>query len=235
MQTNKKPLPQLDARLAAAAAYVRQGGTAADIGCDHGRLSVFLAANQLCKKVIACDLREAPLQQAARNLALHGCMGIAQCRLGDGLSVLAKGEADTIIIAGVSGITICDILTAGIEICLPETRFIFVPTSKHVALRRDLCKMGFAIEAETPVKAAGRYYTVICAAYTGLITAPTPLFCAMGKANAKGNAAASGYLTGVSRRLAKEAQSAAEPQKSELLSLADEVKKEALRCQISVM
>lgn len=31
-----KPVPHLDARLAAAAAYVRPGHIAADIGCDHG-------------------------------------------------------------------------------------------------------------------------------------------------------------------------------------------------------
>ncbi|MEG1641196.1 MAG: SAM-dependent methyltransferase, partial [Ruthenibacterium sp.] len=37
-------LPQLDARLAAAAAYVRRGCRVADIGCDHGKLSVYLAA-----------------------------------------------------------------------------------------------------------------------------------------------------------------------------------------------
>lgn len=171
------------------------------------------------------------MQQAAHNLALHGCMDIAQCRLGDGLSVLVKGEADTIIIAGVSGITISEILAAGMDICLPETRLVLVPTSKHVELRFNLCSMGFDIEAETPVKAAGRYYTVICAAYTGVKTAPTPLFCAVGKA--AGGADACGYLAGVARRLVKEAQSAQEPQKSEKLHLADEVKKEAAKCQIS--
>ena len=37
------PVPALDARLLAAAAYVRRSALAADIGCDHGKLAVYLA------------------------------------------------------------------------------------------------------------------------------------------------------------------------------------------------
>ena len=37
--TGEKRLPQLDARLSAAAGYVRPGHVAADIGCDHGKLT----------------------------------------------------------------------------------------------------------------------------------------------------------------------------------------------------
>ena len=37
--------PRLDARLSAAFAYVRPGHTAADIGCDHGKLSAALAGS----------------------------------------------------------------------------------------------------------------------------------------------------------------------------------------------
>ena len=61
-----KPVPHLDARLAAAAAYVRPGHIAADIGCDHGKLSAWLAGSGCCPLVFACDLREGPLQKARR-------------------------------------------------------------------------------------------------------------------------------------------------------------------------
>ena len=107
-----KPLqpPVLDARLAAAAAYVRPGCVAADVGCDHGRLSVALAAQGKCRKIIASDIRSAPLATAQRLVTLHGCEDVVECRLGAGLSVLRPGEADDIVIAGVSGVTVCGML-----------------------------------------------------------------------------------------------------------------------------
>ena len=79
--------PVLDARLAAAAAYVRPGCVAADVGCDHGRLSVALAAQGKCRKIIASDIRPAPLATAQRLVTLHGCEDVVECRLGAGLSV----------------------------------------------------------------------------------------------------------------------------------------------------
>ena len=102
--------PVLDARLAAAAAYVRPGCVAADVGCDHGRLSVALAAQGKCRKIIASDIRPAPLATAQRLVTLHGCGDVVECRLGAGLSVLRPGEADDIVIAGVSGVTVCEML-----------------------------------------------------------------------------------------------------------------------------
>ncbi|MFQ8833018.1 MAG: SAM-dependent methyltransferase [Ruthenibacterium lactatiformans] len=60
--------PVLDARLAAAAAYVRPGCVAADVGCDHGRLSVALAAQGKCRKIIASDIRPPACYGAAPSL-----------------------------------------------------------------------------------------------------------------------------------------------------------------------
>lgn len=154
--------PVLDARLAAAAAYVRPGCVAADVGCDHGRLSVALAAQGKCRKIIASDIRPAPLATAQRLVTLHGCGDVVECRLGAGLSVLRPGEADDIVIAGVSGVTVCEMLEQAPEAfyaAKPDMRFIFIPATKHPFLRRWLAQHGFALLDETPVLAAGRYYT----------------------------------------------------------------------------
>lgn len=229
LQTNKL-LPKLDARLAAAAAYVRPGSTAADVGCDHGLLSVHLAAKHICKKVIACDISEKPLRQAAQNLALHAPGENAECRLGNGLSVLRPGEAQDIILAGISGVTITQILAAAPDFWRADTRFIFVPSAKHAVLRRYLCENGFSLLGETPVQAAGRFYTVLCAQYTGCAETPTPLFCAVGFA-ANGTPAAQGYLKKEAGRIRKEAQGASGRQRAELEELARLVEQEAKRCQ----
>ncbi len=104
-----KPVPHLDARLAAAA-YVRPGHIAADIGCDHGKLSAWLAGSGCCPFVFACDLREGPLQKARMTCAPWADK--IQFRLGSGLSVLQPGEATEIIIAGMGAETVLEILDA---------------------------------------------------------------------------------------------------------------------------
>lgn len=174
------PRIHLDARLAAAAAFVRPGSVAADIGCDHGLLSVQLARSGRCRKVIACDIRPKPLAVAAANFARCGCAALCECRLGDGLTVLRPGEASDIVIAGVSGITMMQMLTRAPAFWRPGERFVLVPASKAAQLRRFLCENGFALLAETPVCAQGRFYPVLCAEYTGEKTQPDALFCAIG-------------------------------------------------------
>ncbi len=204
MPLQKNNLPQLDARLSAAAAFVRSGITVADIGCDHGKLSLHLAAQNLCNRVIACDISPRPLAVAARNFALHGFAQTVECRLGDGLSVLRTDEVDDIIIAGVSGVTITEILSAAPDFWAPRYRFIFVPSSKNEALRAWLCENGFALLHETAAKAAGRYYAVMHVQYTGEKYTPRPIFCAAGLIAHEKTAAAHGYLQKVACQLAKQ-------------------------------
>ena len=47
-------------------------GMAADIGCDHGKLSAALAGSGRCPLVLACDLRPDPLQKARVTRAPYG-------------------------------------------------------------------------------------------------------------------------------------------------------------------
>lgn len=207
LQASKNNLPAIDERLAAAAAFVRSGCVCADIGCDHGKLSVYLAAHG-CKKVIACDKSETPLSHARAALALAGCAN-AECRLGDGLSVLAPDEVDDIVIAGLSGVTLTQILAAAPAFWQPRYRFVFVPASKPFFLRGWLCENGFVLLAETAVLAAGRVYTVMHAAYTGNRTQPAPLFCAVGLvARAPHTPAALAYLKKVAGQLHKQGEDA---------------------------
>ena len=102
--------PHLDARLAAAAAYVRPGSAAAAVGCDHGKLAAYLAASGRCPRVIASDVRAQPLARARALCAQLGVQALVDCRLGDGLSVLRPGEVQDIVIAGVSGVTAAQML-----------------------------------------------------------------------------------------------------------------------------
>ena len=172
-------VPHLDARLAAAAAYVRPGSTVADIGCDHGKLSAWLAGSGRCPRVFACDLREGPLQKARETCAPWADRVVF--RLGSGLKVLAPGEAQDIVIAGMGAETIMEILDAAPWVFDGRYNLILVPATKHSLLRRWLARRGFALQSETLCTAAGRWYAVMNARYTGVCAEPTGLWCLSGK------------------------------------------------------
>ena len=151
-------LPTLDERLTAAAALVREGEPVADIGCDHGKLTAVLAASGKYPKVIGADLRPGPLAKAKQTLEHARCEDRAELRLGDGLSVLSAGEVGTIVLAGVSAQTTWEIIEKA----------------------RWLWEHGFALVADRPVQAAGRWYAVMAAEYTGETRTPTFTECLFG-------------------------------------------------------
>lgn len=174
-------LPTLDARLSAAAALVREGQPVADIGCDHGKLTAVLAASGRFPKVIGADLRPGPLAKAEQTLKNAGCADRAELRLGDGLSVLQEGEVGTIVLAGVSAQTTWEILEKAPWVFRPNgPRVVMVPATRHSELRRWLWEHGFALVADRPVQAAGRWYAVIAAEYTGEKRQPTFEECLFG-------------------------------------------------------
>ena len=226
-------VPVLDARLSAAAAFVRPGSAVADIGCDHGKLAAYLALQKGCH-VIAADVRSAPLARARATMERFGCAKQVDCRLGDGLSVLSAGEVSTIVVAGVSGITVCEILAAcpfPLEI---GTRFVFVPPTKHAHLRCWLWEHGFLLLDEMPVLAAGRVYTAMCWEYTACGRHPSAFECAVGK-TVKNAPAAAAYLEHVALLTRKYARGVKEPERqADLLILAQQVEQEAKKCRIQL-
>lgn len=169
----------LDARLSAAAAYVRAGHPAADIGCDHGKLSAWLAGSGRCPRVFACDLRPDPLEKARRCCA--SWKDRVDCRLGSGLEVLQPEEADDIIIAGMGAETILEILDAAPWVSDERYNLVLVPATKHSLLRLGLAQRGFALLDETLAYAAGRWYAVMNARFDGDRHTPDAWHCLTGK------------------------------------------------------
>lgn len=163
---------------------MRAGGTAADIGCDHGKLTAFLALRGDLAGVIGTDLRPGPLAAARATCEAAGCLDRVELRLGGGLAPLAAGEAQDLILAGMSADTIRQILEAGAWVQSPGLRLVLVPATRHGRLRAWLCRRGFALVEDLPVRASGRWYAVMAAEYTGRPTLPGAAFCVLGRTGA---------------------------------------------------
>lgn len=139
----------------------------ADIGCDHAYVSIYLKRALKAEKVIAMDVRKGPLDIARKNIFERGLKESIDVRLSDGLSKLVPGEVDTIIIAGMGGLLIKDILLRGMDklnISNPPV-LILQPQSDIREVRIFLYSVSYHIEQEMMLKEDGKYYTVIRAVY----------------------------------------------------------------------
>lgn len=190
--------PAPGGRLLAAAALLEGGAVVADIGCDHGKLAVYLVMKGLAPRVVAVDKRPLPLARARALARQCGLEGRVDCRLGDGLAALDEGEAGEIVVAGLSGETLIEILEKAPWLNGPGgPRLILQPTTRAGLLRRWLCERGFRLLAEAPVLERGRAYTNILAAPGGLPHSPSALFCEVGLLpEAKNRQAAARLLQG---------------------------------------
>ena len=101
---------QLSERLLVIASLVTPGLRLADVGCDHGLLSLYLLGNQTVPYAIGMDLREGPLSRAQENAVREHLGDRIVFRLSDGLDAYEAGEADGLVIAGMGGQMMADIL-----------------------------------------------------------------------------------------------------------------------------
>ena len=106
---------RLSKRMQALASMVTPGGVLADVGCDHGLLSVYLVKEGVVERAIATDLREGPLKRARESISAYCCQDRIETRLSDGLSALRPKEAEHILIAGMGGGIVLHILRDGEE------------------------------------------------------------------------------------------------------------------------
>ena len=82
----------LDDRLQALADFVSEGSRVADIGTDHGYLSIALVQAGKADFVVASDKNAGPFEAATRAVREAGLMDTISVRLGDGLATLQRGK-----------------------------------------------------------------------------------------------------------------------------------------------
>ena len=147
-------------RLLACAKFVKNGDRVADIGCDHGYLSIHLLANGIASHCIAADINEGPLQSAMRNARKFGVAKQMEFCLSDGLRNLPQ-DFDCMVCAGMGGDTMIHILEDAPWLKNGNYRMILQCQSKTPMLRRYLSESGWEITRET-VLLDGRFlYTIM--------------------------------------------------------------------------
>ena len=152
-------LPLSD-RLLACCAFVRPGDRVADVGCDHGYLSIHLLQTGIASHVYASDVRQGPLSSAKRNADIYGITEKIAFFLSDGVQNLPR-DFDTMVCAGMGGDTMISILSAAPWLKSDRYRLILQCQSKTPGLRRYLSENGWEIKQETVLRDGRFLYTVM--------------------------------------------------------------------------
>lgn len=137
---------------------VSPGGIVADVGCDHGYLSIWLVQTGTCAGALAMDVRKGPLGAAAEHVKECRLEGYIETRLSDGLQSMEAGEADTLVLAGMGGRLMSRILTEGEDKLKAFRELILQPQSELMEFRRFLRRMGLETVQEAAVAEEGKYY-----------------------------------------------------------------------------
>ncbi|MBP3243311.1 MAG: Nif3-like dinuclear metal center hexameric protein [Ruminococcus sp.] len=153
----------LDKRLQKCADLVSGEGIVCDVGTDHALLAAELINSGKCSKVIASDVKEGPLLAAAKTVKKYGISNKVQLILSDGLKdVPLKGVSD-VVIAGMGGETIAEIIRCADRREHTNIRWILQPMTKPEVLRKCIYDMKLCITEEYVVLEDKKMYVVMCA------------------------------------------------------------------------
>ncbi|MCT3132316.1 tRNA (adenine(22)-N(1))-methyltransferase [Lactococcus lactis] len=155
---------KLSKRLKAVADYVDNGARLADIGSDHAYLPTYLMQKLVIDFAVAGEVVKGPFEIAKNHVAEADLSDRIVVRLANGLGAIENTDKiDTIVIAGMGGILISEILEAGKEKLSPVKRLILQPNNHEESLRQWLVNHQFVIKKEEILLEAGKFYEIIVA------------------------------------------------------------------------
>ncbi|CAK1243090.1 class I SAM-dependent methyltransferase [Fructobacillus evanidus] len=154
---------KLSPRLAAVKNLVNDQARVADIGSDHAYLAAALLLEKKSEFALVGEVAQGPLENAIHTVATYGLSNQVTCRLADGLAAIEPDDQiETVVIAGMGGLLIEKILTAG-QNQGPFDQLILQPNTDQAAVRLWLSQNGYQIDQEKIVQEGHHRYEIIVA------------------------------------------------------------------------
>ena len=125
------------------ASLLTRAENTADVGCDHGILSLYLLQNDLTQHLVATDISGKSLQKTATLLRKNGYIDRAECLVCDGIP--ADRDFDQVLIAGMGGNEICKILSNYFDRNSSRPTLILQPMRDFYKVRKLLNSLGYEI------------------------------------------------------------------------------------------
>ncbi len=143
-----------------------------DVGSDHGLLSLYSLINDNFHEAVLTDIHEAPAKRSEQTLRIYGFADRTKVYCTDGLDGVELQKGDIVVMAGLGGNNMIDILTRVVEREDPELIKSIVwclqPQKSSDRLRAFLYENGFSIEDENACEDRSLYYVILKVMYTGV-------------------------------------------------------------------
>ena len=152
---------QLSKRLKTVASFVTPGKRIADVGTDHGYVPIYLVQSERTPYALAMDINKGPLSHAKDNILRYNLQNRIETRLSNGLREYNRGEADSIIIAGMGGNLMVQILSEAFDKWKDDAELVLSPHSEAELVRRYLSENNMVIEEECMLIDEDKYYVVM--------------------------------------------------------------------------
>lgn len=171
---------KLSERLMTIASCVNRGDIVADIGTDHAYIPIYLVENEISNRIIASDINQGPVDNAIKSIRVHHFEAQIEAIKAPGLKGI-KNPIDSIIIAGMGGLLIAEIIKEDIALVRQSKKLILQPMSKSIELRKYLYDNHFKIVEEKIAIEGNKFYEIIIAE-NGEMIEYEPFECEISKA-----------------------------------------------------
>jgi tRNA (adenine22-N1)-methyltransferase len=145
----------------ALAQMVPSGAKIADIGTDHAFLPCYLLREKITPFAVGVEVNKGPYQKACATVEEFGLQEKIEIRLGDGLAVIKPREINVVILAGMGGVVIRDILEKSPRVVASLDKLIIQPMKGAELVRYWLINHGWLINEEELIYEDNQYYQII--------------------------------------------------------------------------
>lgn len=161
---------ELSNRLQAVADLLDCHEAIADIGCDHGFVSIYLIESKKASRVLAMDVNKGPLERAKEHVEEKRLSTYIETRLSDGAKAIkfleskdgtSKLEVQAALVAGMGGRLMIRIVQDSIDKFTSMDEFILQPQSEIPKVRQFIREIGYHIEKENMILEDGKYYPMM--------------------------------------------------------------------------
>ncbi|MDO4903465.1 MAG: tRNA (adenine(22)-N(1))-methyltransferase TrmK [Limosilactobacillus sp.] len=154
----------LSQRLKQVAEFVPENARMADIGSDHAYLPASLALKGKISFAVAGEVVKGPYENMVSEIHNNGLQDTIIPRFGNGLDAIEPADKiDTVVIAGMGGSLIADILERGKDRLQGVSRLVLQPNVGEYRLRTWLMHNRYQIMAERLVEEDDHIYEIIVA------------------------------------------------------------------------